>query len=133
MEIITKLTGVLVNDAQINLKEIDRGSKEKRRNHLVLVREPDNPYDINAIRVETNGKYLGYLPKRVAKDIATRIDEGSQFVISRAWMNKSRRYEIIGMTVEINEVPSGGMEEVPISRDPANQFFNNEAPEYPCA
>ena len=107
MEIITKITGVLVNDAQRNLKQIDhsREVRDNNREQPILVREPANPYDGNAIRVEADGEYLGYIPQKIAKDLASRIDEGSEFVISHSWLNKSPRHEVIGMTVAINEVP----------------------------
>jgi hypothetical protein len=38
---------------------------------LTLVREPENPYDPNAIRVEFNGKKLGYIPKVMTAWVTT--------------------------------------------------------------
>lgn len=41
----------------------------------MLVREPDNTYDTNAIMVvDANGSRIGYVPKWQAKDWAPRMD-----------------------------------------------------------
>lgn len=41
----------------------------------LLVREPDNPYDANAVIVWVDGKRVGYLPKANNVEIARIIDE----------------------------------------------------------
>jgi hypothetical protein len=104
-QIRTKLTGVLVNDAQTNIREFERSlcgcwTEEC----LTLIREPDNKYDSNAIKVEANGKYIGYIPRGIAKDLVSKVDTGSHFTISQSWLNKSHLHEPIGVTVEITEV-----------------------------
>jgi HIRAN domain len=43
---------------------------------LTLVREPDNPHDGNAIRVEWQGHKLGYVPRRENHTVALHIDRG---------------------------------------------------------
>jgi len=43
---------------------------------LELVREPDNPYDASAIRVEWRGRKLGYLPRRENAAVARQLDRG---------------------------------------------------------
>lgn len=44
---------------------------------LVLVREPENPHDTNAIEVWwRNGVRLGHLPRRVAAEVAGPLDAG---------------------------------------------------------
>ena len=43
---------------------------------LTLVREPDNPHDGNAIRVERQGHKLGYVPRRENHTVALHIDRG---------------------------------------------------------
>lgn len=64
---------------------------------LELVREPDNPHDANAVRVEWRGYQLGYVPRRENADVARQIDRGSQVKarISRLQMSRSpsRRIE----------------------------------------
>ncbi|HWV18806.1 MAG TPA: HIRAN domain-containing protein [Rhodocyclaceae bacterium] len=45
---------------------------------LTLVREPDNPHDRNAVRVEWRGRQLGYLPRAENQAIAVELDRGSR-------------------------------------------------------
>ena len=44
---------------------------------LALVREPDNPYDGNAVRIEWNGRKLGYVPRRENAHLARQMDHGA--------------------------------------------------------
>jgi hypothetical protein len=44
---------------------------------LELVREPENPYDAGAIRVEWRGRKLGYVPQRDNAAIARQMDRGA--------------------------------------------------------
>ncbi|MDP2810537.1 MAG: HIRAN domain-containing protein [Rhodocyclaceae bacterium] len=41
---------------------------------LVLVREPDNPHDARAVRVEWRGRKLGYLPRAENRAVAAEMD-----------------------------------------------------------
>lgn len=45
---------------------------------LDLVREPDNQYDGNAIRVEWRGRKLGYLPRKENRAVAAAMDNGDK-------------------------------------------------------
>lgn len=56
-----------------------------------LVREPDNPHDSNAIRVEApfiRGEKLGYIPRTEAAVFAPEIDSGITYA---AWINSVDR------------------------------------------
>src|SRR5215475_14228731 len=44
---------------------------------LQLVREPANPYDARAVRVEWNGHKLGYIPRTENQAVARQIDRGN--------------------------------------------------------
>ena len=44
---------------------------------LTLVREPDNPYDGNAVRIDWNGRKLGYVPRRENAHLARQMDHGA--------------------------------------------------------
>jgi hypothetical protein len=44
---------------------------------LNLVREPDNPHDPLAVRVEWKGNKLGYLPRRDNQAVARQLDLGN--------------------------------------------------------
>ena len=45
---------------------------------LTLVREPDNPHDRNAVRVEWQGRQLGYLPRAENQAVAVELDRGGR-------------------------------------------------------
>ena len=48
------------------------------KENLYLVRQPDNPYDRNAVLLHrADGKDIGYLPEAIAAEIAPRLDKGS--------------------------------------------------------
>jgi hypothetical protein len=43
-----------------------------------VVRDLDNPEDLNATGVELEGRRLGWLPRPIAADVAPRIDAGAK-------------------------------------------------------
>jgi hypothetical protein len=45
---------------------------------LELVREPDNPHDANAIRIEWRGRKIGYVPRRENEHLARQMDHGAR-------------------------------------------------------
>lgn len=49
---------------------------------LTLVREPDNPHDARAVRVEWRGHKIGYVPRRENADVA-RLMDGGQALAAR--------------------------------------------------
>ena len=59
---------------------------------LELVREPDNPYDSNAIRIEWRGRKLGYLPRRDNPAVARQLDRGAALEarVARLAENRNR-------------------------------------------
>lgn len=50
----------------------------RRGDRLTLVREPENRHDQRAIRVEWNGRPLGYLPRAENRAVAKALDEGER-------------------------------------------------------
>ncbi|MCX7962248.1 MAG: HIRAN domain-containing protein [Burkholderiales bacterium] len=64
---------------------------------LRLVREPDNPYDPNAVRVEWRERKLGYVPRRENAALAWALDRGAplkaRIVRLREHPNPARRIE----------------------------------------
>jgi hypothetical protein len=68
---------------------------------LMLVREPDNPHDAKAIRVEWHGHKLGYVPRRENTDIARMMDNGAKLEARITRLAESRdpwqriRFEIL--------------------------------------
>lgn len=47
---------------------------------LALVREPDNPHDRNAVRVEWRSFKLGYVPRAENEAVARMLDRGTQLI-----------------------------------------------------
>lgn len=45
---------------------------------LTLVREPDNPHDARAVRVEWRGAMIGYAPRADNVDLARLMDHGTR-------------------------------------------------------
>jgi len=65
------LAGFQYHDGQALWRELRAGDP------LTLVREPDNPHDANAVRVEWRGRMLGYLPRAENRSVAAEMDRGS--------------------------------------------------------
>jgi hypothetical protein len=98
---IIKLAGVTVGDAQENIKKF--GSKDI--GSFGLVREPHNEHDPNAIRVDLFGWYLGYVPKKVARDLAPLMDAGEKYLALFVKRNEAPFHETVGLTVKIVKYP----------------------------
>jgi hypothetical protein len=58
---------------------------------LTLVREPDNPHDSQAIRVEWQGHKLGYVPRTDNGDLARLMDNGGNVEARITKLERSRR------------------------------------------
>jgi hypothetical protein len=70
LPIITRLVGVSYDGRQRVVAGLNFGEE------LSLVRQPDNPFDRNAILAENkHGQQIGYLNRELAKVIACRFDE----------------------------------------------------------
>ena len=99
----TKLAGVTFGQAQHNIKQwgcVDIGT-------YALIRETDNPYDPNAIRVSLFGIHdMGYLPKIVAMKLASLMDAGRFFLAEFVRINKFPPHKMVGMTIRIVETTS---------------------------
>jgi hypothetical protein len=68
---------------------------------LALVREPDNPHDPRAVRVEWQGRKIGYVPRRENADVARLMDNGQTLTARIARLAEVRdpwsrvRFEIL--------------------------------------
>jgi hypothetical protein len=63
----------------------------KAHDLLSLVREPDNPYDSKAVRVEWQGHKLGYVPRDDNVDLARLMDNGNRIEARITQLAKTRR------------------------------------------
>jgi HIRAN domain len=63
---------------------------------LELVREPDNPHDRNAVRVDWRGRKLGYVPRAENEALAWAMDRGERVTarISRLQEHRNPRLRI---------------------------------------
>ena len=65
-------------------------SEMKVGDALQLVREPENSYDPNAVRVEWRGEKLGYVPRADNAALARFMDRGSKAEARITRLKKSR-------------------------------------------
>jgi hypothetical protein len=70
------------------LRELKPGDR------LELVREPDNPYDANAVRVEWRGVTLGYVPRRDNAAVARQLDRGTALEARLAGIRENRNRSV---------------------------------------
>lgn len=65
---------------------------------LALVREPGNPHDANAVRVEWNGHQLGYIPRAENAAVARQMDRGNKLAARikklTTYRNHRRKLEV---------------------------------------
>jgi len=61
---------------------------------LQLVREGDNPYDANAVRVEWRGVRLGYVPQRDNAAVARQMDRGAALEARVAVLRENRNRSV---------------------------------------
>jgi len=64
------LAGFRHHEAAVAWRELRVGDR------LELVREPANPHDANAVRVEWRGRMLGYVPRGENAALAWAMDRG---------------------------------------------------------
>ena len=101
-EIMTRLRGVQFGDCQYNIKNF-ACPKALGIDEYDLVREPDNPFDPNAVRVEINGIKFGYIPKEQAQEISPRLKAGQKLAAQFVSVNRSPFHDTVGLTVKITE------------------------------
>lgn len=66
------IAGFVYYDGRVSWDDIRKGDR------LKLVREPANPHDTNAIRIDWQGRTLGYVPRRDNADLARQLDRGAR-------------------------------------------------------
>lgn len=61
----------------------------RRGDALTLVREPSNPHDANAVRIEWQGRMLGYVPRKDNGDLARQMDHGARVAARVTGLDKA--------------------------------------------
>jgi len=86
------LAGFRHYDGAVVLRSLRPGDR------LELVREPANPYDASAVRVEWRGVTLGYVPRGDNAAVARQMDRGvaleARLAGVRENRNRSVRFEL---------------------------------------
>jgi hypothetical protein len=84
------LAGFRYGEAGLVWSELRLGDR------LDLVREPENPHDRNAVRVEWRGRKLGYVPRAENEALAWAMDRGETVTarISRLQAHRNPRLRI---------------------------------------
>ena len=76
---------------------------------LVLEHEPDNPHDINAIRVlRQNGEQIGYLEREFAGEVVSRSAKGGKYHAVIAGIGRPHRSAPYGVALLILVEDHGG-------------------------
>lgn len=65
-------------------------SQMKVGDALTLVREPANPHDARAVRVEWQGHKLGYVPRAENEAVARQLDRGNKLEARIVRLTKHR-------------------------------------------
>lgn len=66
---------------------------------LTLVREPQNPHDPQAVRIELNGKKVGYIPSTQAPGINKLIRLGYPVIASVDVVEKPKKLVLIELAI----------------------------------
>lgn len=97
-EFYTKVVGVTFDNRQDVVAGLQEGEA------LKLVRETNNPYDTNAVRVEDgSGRQAGYLNARLAKHFAPLLDHGEQYLASVSQVTGGREKNY-GVNIVIRKI-----------------------------
>lgn len=72
---------------------------------LALVRDPQNPYDRNAIKVLCQGHHIGHVAKALAADLAPMIDAGDTASATVLTVTGGERGRSRGINIEIRLEP----------------------------
>ena len=87
-------TRILVQSSPVAGYQFHEGkqvwSQLKVGDPLILVREPANPHDARAVRVEWNGHMLGYVPRAENDAVARQLDRGNKLEARIVRLTKHR-------------------------------------------
>lgn len=79
---------------------------------LELAREPANPYDVRAVRIDWQGRKLGYVPRASNASIAERLDRGHALQARIVRVNREGSHwnavEVAIEPAQVLPLPAGG-------------------------
>jgi hypothetical protein len=89
---VSLTAGLRYHDAKVVWDQMKVGDA------LTLVREPGNPHDGHAVRVEWNGHQLGYIPRAENAAVARQMDRGNRLAARitklTTYRNHRRKLEV---------------------------------------
>lgn len=81
MEVVPVVGLTFVEGYPENILTINKLQQAKTGDiYLQLVRNPENPYDSNAVEVRLNQQMLGHLPRDIAARVAPIMDQGYRYI-----------------------------------------------------
>jgi hypothetical protein len=91
---VTKLMGIHIDNRYQEIKKCSDGEE------LMLVREPNNNFDSNAIAViKFNNKLVEYIPKQEAQKMAPLMDSGKIFRCTLAYAVEVNNFKEAVITI----------------------------------
>jgi len=96
--IFSKIAGVTFEGRQDIIRKLGPGSP------LFLERQPENPYDCNAIKLLTiSGEHIGYVGRVLAESLAESMDKGNKYecYVSELTGGNDKNY---GLNIKIMKV-----------------------------
>ena len=99
VEFHTKVAGVSFDGRQRIVRQTQVGEI------LSLVREPNNPYDSNAIMViNGSGNQLGFIPKEIASNLASDMDSGSKYIATVTAITGTNPGDTMGVNILVKQI-----------------------------
>ena len=108
MEFYTKIAGVsFENQDGISRQEIIEDLEEQVQHNtpilLLLQRDPENPYDPQAVQVlDPQGRPLGFLKRQVSQTIAPLLDQGVQVQCELAQITGQSLHHHYGINIKLS-------------------------------
>ncbi len=94
----TKAAGTTFEDRQAIVRELKNGQE------IRMEREPENPFDKNAIALKTaDGRRFGFLKAGIAKHLAPLLDKGRNYAASVAAVT-GREHETCGVNLLVRQL-----------------------------
>lgn len=98
MSFHTKVAGVTFGNCQRVIRKLSNGQE------LLLIREPGNKFDKNAIKVMTlTGGQVGYISASIASSLAVQMDTGKKFSCLVSNITGGTAEFNYGVNIQINE------------------------------
>ena len=82
----------------------DAVAKLQEGNVVTLVREPNNAFDKNAIRIDFINEKIGYIPRIENEELAQDMDNGKVFTATVVSTGRSRPNAPIGIIINIEKI-----------------------------